>query len=154
MWSAGGMNTSLHAVAAQDPSASSARAAHVQALASVPLLIEFVSSSWIRTIEKAPDAFFGSEHVEKETIVEFSNGLRVSVPADQVVLGDDQTGAARIGLGGMTFEGVEDEQLVFFRVRDLLPEDQLAPSRSDKFVLPPACVSSVTVQGAQVWPRA
>src|SRR5438093_884019 len=61
------------------------------------------------------------------TFVCFVGGRRVPLPTDQIVLADDSTGAARVGFGGMRFDGVEGGQLVFRRVRDLWPEQQLSP---------------------------
>src|SRR5438270_12847257 len=61
------------------------------------------------------------------TFVRFAGGGQVPLPTDQIVLADDSAGAARVGFGGMRFDGVEGGQLVFRRLRDLWPEAQLSP---------------------------
>jgi hypothetical protein len=70
------------------------------------------------------------------------------------VFADDATGAARVGFGGMSFEGIEDGYLVFYRVRDLQPEEKLSPERGRRMTLEPRTVSSILVDGRKVWPRA
>ena len=67
----------------------------------------------------------------------FPNGLRVSLPTDQIVFADDTRGHARVGFGGMRFVGSEEGRLVFVRLVELFPEDQLSPARSHKMLLDP-----------------
>jgi hypothetical protein len=46
-----------------------------------------------------------------------------------------------------------DSQLVFFRVRDLQPEELLSPQRGRRMTLEPRMVTSIAVDGKVVWPR-
>jgi hypothetical protein len=85
------------------------------------------------------------------TFVHFPHGLRVSLPTDQIVFADDAGGRARVGFGGMQFAGVEEGHLVFVRVRELLPEDQLSPARSHRMKLDPQWVETVSAEGRQIW---
>ena len=86
------------------------------------------------------------------TFVLFPNGLRVSLPTDQIVSADDTGGHARVGFGGMRFVGLEEGRLVFIRVRELFPEDQLSPARSHTMRLDPRWVDTISVDGRYVWP--
>ena len=86
------------------------------------------------------------------TFVLFPSGLRVSLPTDQVVFADDSRGYVRVGFGGMRFVGSEDGRLVFVRIRDLYPEDQLSPARSHTMLLDPLWVTTISVDGSRVWP--
>ena len=85
------------------------------------------------------------------TFVVFPGGFRVSLPTDQIVFADDSGGHARVGFGGMRFVGLEEEQLVFVRVRELFPEDQLSPARSHTMRLDTRVVAAVAVDGRPVW---
>ena len=85
------------------------------------------------------------------TFVHLSAGLRVSLPTDQIVFAHDTGGHARVGFGGMAFVGPEEGQLVFVRVRELLPEDQLSPDRSHMMRLDSRWVDTVSADGRQVW---
>ena len=76
------------------------------------------------------------------TFVLFPNGLRVSLPTDQIVFADDTGGHARVGFGGMRFVGLEEGRLVFVRIREQFPEDQLSPARSHKMLLDPQWVAT------------
>ena len=86
------------------------------------------------------------------TFVVFPDGLRVSLPTDQIVFADDTGGHARVGFGGMQFVGAEEGHLVFMRIRELLPEDQLSPARSHTMLLDSDWVTTISVDGRQVWP--
>jgi hypothetical protein len=86
------------------------------------------------------------------TFVLFPNGLRVSLPTDQIVFADDSGGHARVEFGGMRFVGLEDGRLAFLRVQELLPEDQLSPARSHKMLLEPQWVALISVDDRPVWP--
>ena len=86
------------------------------------------------------------------TFVVFPNGLRVSLPTDQIVASADEGGFARVAFGGMRFTGTDGDELVFTRERELLPEDQLSPARSRIMRLDRSWLSSVTVSGRPVWP--
>ncbi len=118
----------------------------------IPLLIDFATPSSIfrehnrisplRIIGNGPPA----------TFVVFPDGLRVSLPTDQIVFADDTGGHARVGFGGMQFVGAEEGHLVFMRIRELLPEDQLSPARSHTMLLDSDWVTTISVDGRAVWP--
>jgi hypothetical protein len=78
----------------------------------------------------------------------------VSLPTDQIVFTDDSDGHARVGFGGMRFVGSEAGRLMFVRVRELFPEDQLSPTRSHMMLLDPQWVATISVDGLPVWPPA
>jgi hypothetical protein len=84
--------------------------------------------------------------------VHFPDGLRVSLPTDQVVVAEDASGHARVGFGGMAFVGLKEGRLEFVRVRELHAEDQLSPMRSHLMRLDPQWVASVLVDGRRAWP--
>ena len=82
------------------------------------------------------------------TFIVFPHGLRVSLPTDQIVFADECDGRVRIGFGGMRFMGAEqDGQLVFSRVRELFPDDQLSPDRSHTMRLDRAWVAAILIDG-------
>lgn len=121
---------------------------------SVPLLIEFAAGS---RLEREP------EHLPNPTLpivgngppgtfVRFVDGRRIPLPTDQIVLGEVEAEDARIGIGGMRFDGIEGEFLVFRRVRDLHPESELSPERRNRMTLAPDMVSAIVVDGRLVWP--
>ena len=83
----------------------------------------------------------------------FPDGLRVSLPTDQIVFADDSDGHVRVGFGGMQFVGLEAGRLVCVRVRELLPEDQLSPARSHTMRLDPQWVATISLDGRSVWHR-
>ena len=117
-----------------------------------PLLVEFVSGTSLyrepETIPKLPIVQNGPPG----TFVVFPDARRVPLPTDQIVFADDSGGSARVGFGGMSFEGTEEGHLVFYRVRDLRPEEELFPQRGRKMTLEPQMVSSIHVDGRHVWP--
>jgi hypothetical protein len=118
----------------------------------VPLLIEFVRGTSLyrepEVISKLPIVQNGPPG----TFVVFADGARVSLPTDQIVLADDSGVGARVGFGGMTFGGMDDGRLTFHRVRDLQPEELLSPERGRKMTLAPHMVTSIHVDGREVWP--
>ena len=118
----------------------------------IPLLIDFAApTSLVREhirISALPIVGNGPPG----TFVVFPNGLRVSLPTDQIVFADDAGGHARVGFGGMRFDGSEQGRLVFVRIRELFPEDQLSPARSHKMLLDPQWVAAIAVDGRPVWP--
>ena len=117
-----------------------------------PLLIDFATpSSILRERNRiSPIPILGNG--PPGTFVVFPDGLRVSLPTDQIVFADDTGGHARIGFGGMQFVGTEDGWLVFTRFRELRPEDQLSPARSHTMRLDSAWVTSISADGRLVWP--
>jgi hypothetical protein len=56
-----------------------------------------------------------------------------------------------VGFGGMRFVGLEKGYLVFVRIRELFPEDQLSPARSHTMRLDPQWVTTIAVAGGSVW---
>jgi hypothetical protein len=118
----------------------------------IPLLVAFVTPSSIfrerNRISTLPIVGNGPPG----TFVLFPEGLRVSLPTDQIVFADDSGGHARVGFGGMQFVGSQEEHLVFVRIRELLPEDQLSPDRSHTMLLDAQLVATVSVDGRTVWP--
>lgn len=87
------------------------------------------------------------------TFVAFADGRRVSLPTDQITRTEDAGGAARVDFGGMRFDGVEDGQLTFRRVRDLAPEHELSPERGRRMTLDPDTVAAVFMEGRLAWGR-
>jgi hypothetical protein len=119
----------------------------------IPLLIEFTTPSLIfrERNRSSPIRILGNG--PPGTFVVFPDGLRVSLPTDQIVFADDTGGHARVGFGGMQFVGAEGAHLVFTRVRELLPEDQLSPARSHTMRLDPHWVTAISATGRPVWLR-
>ena len=118
----------------------------------IPLLIDFATpSSIFREHDRiSPLRIIGNG--PPGTFVVFPDGFRVSLPTDQIVFADDTDGHARVGFGGMQFVGAEEGHLVFMRIRELLPEDQLSPARSHTMLLDSHWVTTVSVDGRPVWP--
>jgi len=85
------------------------------------------------------------------TFVLLPDGLRVSLPTDQIVTADDTSGRALVGFGGMRFSGVRDGRLTFVRVRELHPEERLSPARSHLMTLEQRWVSTIVENGHVVW---
>jgi hypothetical protein len=118
----------------------------------VPLLIDFAAPS---SIVREPNRISTLRIVGNGppgTFVHFPDGLRVSLPTDQIVFADDTAGHARVGFGGMQFVDVDAGQLVFVRTRELFPEDQLSPARSHTMWLAAHWVATVWADGRAVWP--
>lgn len=118
----------------------------------IPLLIDFATpSSIFREHNRiSPLRIIGNG--PPGTFVVFPDGLLVSLPTDQIVFADDTGGHARVGFGGMQFVGAEEGHLVFMRIRELLPEDQLSPARSHTMLLDSHWVTTISVDGRPVWP--
>ena len=118
----------------------------------VPLLIDFVAPTSLLHQQHRPSALPIVGNGPPGTFVRFPSGLRISLPTDQIVFADDSSGHARVGFGGMRFVGSEEGRLVFVRVRELFPEDQLSPARSHTMRLDPQSVATISVDGRRVWP--
>ena len=117
----------------------------------IPLLIEFADGT---SVYREPDLVSDLPIVRNGppgTFVLFPDGLRVSLPTDQVVAAEDTNGRARVGFGGMQFTGVHDGRLTFVRVRDLQPEERLSPARSHRMTLEPRWVTAILVDGGVAW---
>jgi hypothetical protein len=121
-----------------------------------PLLIEFVPGARVRR-DPAFVAFVSTLKIAHNgpqgTSVVFEDGARTPLPTDQIVFAEDDDGVARVGFGGMSFAGLQDGELVFLRIRDLQPEDQLSPQRGRRMTLNPRMVTAVSVDGRVVWPQ-
>jgi hypothetical protein len=117
----------------------------------IPLLIDFVAPSSIFREPDRPSTFRIIGNGPPGTFVLFSTSFRVSLPTDQVVFADDAGGHARVGFGGMQFTGLDGEHLVFVRIREVLPEEQLSPARSHTMRLDSRLVATVSMDGRPVW---
>jgi hypothetical protein len=117
----------------------------------IPLLIDFATPSSILRERNRISTFRIIGNGPPGTFVHFPNGFRVSLPTDQIVFADDTGGHARVGFGGMQFVGSEEGHLVFVRVRELLPEEQLSPARSHTMRLDSQLVATVSIDGRPVW---
>lgn len=118
----------------------------------IPVLIDFVAPSSMLVERDRPSGLRILGNGPPGTFVAFPTGLRVSLPTDQIIFADDLTGHASVGFGGMRYDGVQDGRLIFRRVRELFPEEQLSPARSHTMFLEPAWVETVSVDGQTVWP--
>jgi hypothetical protein len=117
----------------------------------IPLLIEFAAGT---RLFREPDLAQGLPILQNGppgTFVTFPDGLRVSLPTDQIVYSDDTGAGARVGFGGMSFAGTDAGRLLFHRVREMHPEDRLSPARSRTMVLSMRWVTSISIAGHQVW---
>jgi hypothetical protein len=117
----------------------------------IPLLIDFATPSSILREQNRISTLRIIGNGPPGTFVLFPNGLRVSLPTDQIVFADDTGGHARVGFGGMQFVGSQEGQLVFVRIREVLPEEQLSPARSHRMLLDSQRVATVSVDGRPVW---
>ncbi len=122
----------------------------------VPLLIDFVAGSRLERepalLPRASMPVVGNG--PPGTFVHFASGRRIPLPTDQIVLAEERDGAARVGLGGMRFDGLHAGQLVFVRVRDLRPAHELSPERRDRMTLEPEMVVTIVESGELIWPTA
>ena len=120
----------------------------------IPLLIDFAAPTSLLREQNRMSALPIIGNGPPGTFVLFPNGLRVSLPTDQIVFVDDTGSHARVGFGGMRFIGLAEGQLVFTRIRELFPEDQLSQDRSHTMRLDPRWVTTISVDGRPVWPGA
>jgi hypothetical protein len=118
-----------------------------------PLLIDFAGPTSLFREQDRPSTLPVIGNGPPGTFVLFPDGLRVSLPTDQIVFADDTSGHVRVGFGGMRFVGSEEGRLIFVRVRELFPEEQLSPARSHTMLLDPLWVVTVSVDGHPVWSR-
>lgn len=117
-----------------------------------PLVIRFVTGTRVRREPPFSPGLPIVGNGPPGTFVVFQSGRQVPLPTDQIVESDDEGGAARIGFGGMRFDGIERGQLVFRRVRDLWPAEKLSPERGQRMTLEQEMVAAVFVEGRLVWP--
>ena len=118
----------------------------------IPLLVDFAAPSSLFREEDRVSALPIIGNGPPGTFVLFPAGLRVSLPTDQIIYADDTDGRARVGFGGMRFVGPDEGHLVFVRIREVLPPNQLSPDRSHTMRLNAQWVASVSVDGQLVWP--
>ena len=118
-----------------------------------PLLIESAPGSRILRESRYDPKLPILQNGPSGTFVLFADGTLVPLPTDQIVFSDDSKGAAQVAFGGMEPAGLENNQLVFYRVRDLLPPEDLSPQRGTRMTLEPWMVSTVRVNGSSVWPH-
>jgi hypothetical protein len=118
----------------------------------IPLWIEFVAGSSIHREHDRVSDLPILQNGPPGTFVIFPDGMRVSLPTDQIVRAEEADGRARVAFGGMRFEGIADGRLTFVRFRELHPEDQLSPARSHVMTLEPRWVASILADGRLIWP--
>jgi hypothetical protein len=117
----------------------------------MPLLIDFAAPSSVLREQDRISALPILGNGPPGTFVLFPSGDKVSLPTDQIVFADDTGGHARVEFGGMRFVGWEEGFLVFVRIRELFPEDQLSPDRSHMMRLDPRWVATISVDSRPVW---
>lgn len=117
-----------------------------------PLRIDFVAGTTLVRERDRPSMLPIVRNGPPGTFVAFRDGMRVSLPTDQIVAADDSAGFVRVAFGGMEFVGLEHGQLVCLRVREMLPDERLSPDRSHRMQLDPVWVTTVVAYGRQVWP--
>ena len=117
------------------------------------VLIEFLPGSRIRRENAVVSQLPVLQNGPPGTFVDLPTHIRVALPTDLIELAEDETGAARIGFGGMRFDGLEDDgALTFRREGDLRPEHELSPERGQVMKLQPEYIQAVEVDGQRVWP--
>jgi hypothetical protein len=119
----------------------------------IPLVIVFAPGARLVRERDRPSQFPIHRNGPPGTFVLFDR-LRVSLPTDQIVFTAEPDGEVKAGFGGFRYDGMRDGSLVFSRVRDLLPEDQLSPNRSWTMTLDPVWVVAIEVDGVRAWPPA
>lgn len=117
----------------------------------IPLLIVFVTGTRLCRERDLRQHLPILRNGPPGTFVLVSDGLRVSLPTDQIVYQEDSDTGARVGFGGMRFVREEQGQLIFHRVREMHPAEQLSPDRSHTIVLDARWARSVLVNGLEVW---
>jgi hypothetical protein len=118
-----------------------------------PLVVAFAAGSVLHREADRPSDLPIVRNGPPGTFV-MLDGVRISLPTDQIVGAFDAGGAVTVAFGGMRFTGVAGRRLAFRRIRDLLPEEQLSPDRSWTMTLEPHWVATVHDGGRQVWPGA
>ena len=71
-----------------------------------PLLIEFVPGTRISREPKVVSKLPIVQNGPPGTSIVFGDGATVPLPTDQIIFAEDGGGAARVGFGGMSFEGM------------------------------------------------
>jgi hypothetical protein len=118
------------------------------------LVITFVAPSSLHREQHRPTMLPIVGNGPPGTFVVFPEmALRVSLPTDQIVYADDSGGYAIVGFGGMRYVGADHGILLFARIRELLPEDQLSPARSHTMRLEARWIANVSMEGRTAWPN-
>jgi hypothetical protein len=79
---------------------------------------------------------------------------RVSLPTDSILDAVERDDTVVVDFDGFRFDGARQGELVFSRVRDRRPEEELSPDRSWTMKLDERWIASVSVDGNTVWTRA
>ena len=116
-----------------------------------PLVITFAVGARLYRERDRPSHFPIHRNGPPGTFVVFDT-LRVSLPTDQIVLAEETGDGVIVGFAGFRFDGSRDGSLIFSRVRDVLPEEQLSPDRSWTMTLDPTWVAAIEVDGVRAWP--
>src|SRR5688500_8735752 len=95
-----------------------------------PVVVDFIGPSSLLREPERQSALPIVGNGPPGTFVIFPIGFKVSLPTDQIVAADDAAGHVSVGFGGMLFDGIDGDYLIFRRVREVLPERQLSPERS------------------------
>ena len=117
----------------------------------LPLVITFAPGARLHRERDRPSHFPIHRNGPPGTFAVFDT-LRVSLPTDLIVFAEETGDAVVVGFGGFRFDGSRSGSLVFSRVRDLLPEEQLSPDRSWTMALDPSWVAAIDVDGVRAWP--
>lgn len=121
---------------------------------SAPVLVEFLPGSRVRREQTLTSRLPVVGNGLPATFVLFTKeGWKVSLPTDQIVLAEDLPGFARVGFGGMRFDGLVNGMLQFTRVREVRRIVELSPERGQVMRLDPRFVVRVEVDGAHAWPQ-
>jgi hypothetical protein len=116
-------------------------------------VVEFVPGSRVHKERPHVPGLAVVQNGPPGTFVTFVDGRSVPLPTDQIVLAQDEGGAARVGFGGMRFEGIHKGLLTFRRVRDLVAEHELSPERGRRMTLAPRMIAAVFMEGRLAWGR-
>lgn len=123
-------------------------------------LVEFARPSSLVRESDRPSHFRMVRNGPPGTFV-LLQGMKVSLPTDQIVSIEEADGCVRVGFGGMRFvrEEPRDEptdapvRLRFDRVREMHPESELSPDRSHRMFLDARWVASVHEDERLAWGR-
>jgi RimJ/RimL family protein N-acetyltransferase len=115
-------------------------------------VVAFSAGSRLRRDRPVPTTLPLARRVPPATWVVFPDGRGLGIPTDQIVLSDDASGSARVGFGGMRFDGLDDGWLVLRREREIWPEEMLAPERGRTLRVRASDVTRVIVERRAVWP--
>jgi hypothetical protein len=126
---------------------------HVEYMNEFPLLIQFAPGSRILRESPYEPKLPIVQNGPSGTFVQLSDRRLIPLPTDQIVFADDSKGAAQVAFGGMQPAGMEGDELVFYRVKDLQPPEELSPQRGTRMTLQPEMVSAIRVAGLIVWPQ-